>query len=145
MKKRNCGPAEQAFNLPRLTRSREVHSLNSLQDVFFVSMSRLNKVIAIKLAGQPESLAGLSDLGSNLPRLTSWVDWVLLSPAKCYLYLRYFGKWYHNNKAWIPHYLERSERLGPDKHSLWCFLKYAIWQQNSFMGTRWWALQAWMN
>ena len=30
-------------------------------------MSRLNKVIVIKLVGQPESLAGLSDLGSHLP------------------------------------------------------------------------------
>ena len=29
-------------------------------------MSKLNKVIAIKLAGQPECLAGLSDLWSNL-------------------------------------------------------------------------------
>ena len=38
----------------------------------------------IKLVGQSESLAGLSeslaglyDLGSNLPRLTTWVGWVL--------------------------------------------------------------------
>ena len=42
-------------------------------------MSRLKKVIAIKLAGQPEHLAGLSDLGSNLPHLTTWVSRVLLS------------------------------------------------------------------
>ena len=34
-------------------------------------MSRLNKIISIKLAWQPESLAGLSDCGSNLPCLTS--------------------------------------------------------------------------
>ena len=47
-------------------------------------MSRLNKIISIKLAWQPESLAGLSDCGSNLPCLTTWVQWVgvvLLSPA----------------------------------------------------------------
>ena len=45
-------------------------------------MSRLNKVIAIKLAGQPECLAGLSsDIGSNLPRLTTWVGRVVLSPG----------------------------------------------------------------
>ena len=37
-------------------------------------MSRLNKVIAIKLAGQ-------SDLGSNLLHLTTWVGRVLLSPV----------------------------------------------------------------
>ena len=43
-------------------------------------MSRLNKVIAIKLAEQPEHLVGRSDLGSNLPRLTTWVGQVLLSP-----------------------------------------------------------------
>ena len=35
----------------------------------------------IKLAGQSESLAGLYDLGSNLPRLTTWVGRVLLYPA----------------------------------------------------------------
>ena len=45
-------------------------------------MSRLNKVIAIKVARQPESLAELSDLGSNWPRLTTWVGQVLLSPVK---------------------------------------------------------------
>ena len=45
-------------------------------------MSRLNKVIAVKLAGQPECLAGLSDIGSNLPCLTTWVCWVLLRPAE---------------------------------------------------------------
>ena len=33
---------------------------------FIVSMSKSNKVIAIKLAGQLECLAGLSDLWSNL-------------------------------------------------------------------------------
>ena len=44
-------------------------------------MSRFNKVIAIKLAGQPERLAVQSDLGYNLPRLTTWVGQVLLSPA----------------------------------------------------------------
>ena len=32
------------------------------------------------LAGLSESLAGLSDLGSNLPRLTTWVGRVLLNP-----------------------------------------------------------------
>ena len=35
----------------------------------------------IKLVGQSESLAGLSDLGSNLPRLTTWVGRVLLYPV----------------------------------------------------------------
>ena len=40
----------------------------------------------IKLAGLSESLAGLSDLGSNLPRLTTWVGRVLLNPA---LYLSF--------------------------------------------------------
>ena len=39
-------------------------------------MSRLNMVIAIKLAGQPESLAGLSDLRS---KMTTWVCQVLWS------------------------------------------------------------------
>ena len=34
-------------------------------------MSRLNKVIVIKLAGQPVSLVGLSDLGSTCP---AWLD-----------------------------------------------------------------------
>ena len=50
-------------------------------------MSRLIKVIAIKLARQPEYLAELSDLWYNLPRLTTWVGWVLLSPVKsCGMY-----------------------------------------------------------
>ena len=48
---------------------------------FIVFMSRFNKVIVIKLAGPPECLAGLSDLWSNLPRLTTWVGRVLLSPV----------------------------------------------------------------
>ena len=43
-------------------------------------MSRLNKGIAIKLARQPERLVRLSDLGFNLPHLTTWVGRVLLSP-----------------------------------------------------------------
>ena len=34
-------------------------------------MSLLNKIIAIKLAGQPKGLVGLSDLRSNLSCLTS--------------------------------------------------------------------------
>ena len=38
----------------------------------------------IKLAGQSESLARLSDLGSNLPRLTTWVGRVLSSPGNPY-------------------------------------------------------------
>ena len=46
-----------------------------------VSMSRLNKIIAIKLAGHPERLVGLSDLGSNLSCMTTWVGYVLLSPV----------------------------------------------------------------
>ena len=43
-------------------------------------MSRLNQVIPINLAGLPESTAALSDLWSNLPRLTTWVSRALLSP-----------------------------------------------------------------
>ena len=47
-------------------------------------MSRLNKVISIKLARQPEHQAGLSDLGSNLPRLAyTWVGRILLSLPGC--------------------------------------------------------------
>ena len=42
-------------------------------------MSLLNKIIAIKLAGQPEGLVGLSDLRSNLSCLTIWVGRLLLS------------------------------------------------------------------
>ena len=53
-----------------------------IKNISIVSMSRLNKVIAIKLAGQPERLARLSDLGFNLPRLTSRVGRVLLSPER---------------------------------------------------------------
>ena len=34
-------------------------------------MSKLNKVIASKLAGQPEHLTALSDLRFNLPCLTT--------------------------------------------------------------------------
>ena len=34
----------------------------------------------IKLVGPSESLVGLSDLGSNLPCLTTWVGPVMLSP-----------------------------------------------------------------
>ena len=41
----------------------------------------------IKLAGQSESLAGLSDLGSNLPRLTTWVGRVLLYPVPSLYFL----------------------------------------------------------
>ena len=41
----------------------------------------LNKVTAFKLVGQPARLAGLADLGSNLPHLTTRVGKVLLSPA----------------------------------------------------------------
>ena len=36
---------------------------------------------SIKLAWQTERLAGLSDHGSNLPCLTTWVGRVLLSPV----------------------------------------------------------------
>ena len=43
-------------------------------------MSSLNKIISIKLAWQSESLAGLSDRGSNLPCLTTWVQWVGVLP-----------------------------------------------------------------
>ena len=50
-------------------------------------MSRLNKVIAIKLAEPPQCLAGLSDLGSSLPHQTAWVGLVLLSPAVYLIYL----------------------------------------------------------
>ena len=49
--------------------------------IFIVSMSRLNMVTAIKLAGQPDRLAGLSYLGSNFPHLTTWVGRELLSPV----------------------------------------------------------------
>ena len=39
-----------------------------------------NQADIIKLAGLSESLAGLSDLWSNLPRMTTWVGRVLLIP-----------------------------------------------------------------
>ena len=42
---------------------------------------KANQADIIKLAGLSESLAGLSDLGSNLPRLTTWVGRVLLNPV----------------------------------------------------------------
>ena len=40
----------------------------------------MSRLIAITLVGQPEGLTGLSDLGSYLPRLTTWVCRVLLRP-----------------------------------------------------------------
>ena len=46
-----------------------------------MAIKQLKKVIAIKLARQPERLTGLSDLGSNFPCLTTWVGRVLLSHA----------------------------------------------------------------
>ena len=55
---------------------------SNIQKTLFVSMSRLNKIIAVKSVGQPECLAGLSDIGSNLPCLTTWVGLVLLRPAE---------------------------------------------------------------
>ena len=44
-------------------------------------MSMLNKATAIKFAGQLEHLAELFHFGSNLPRLTTSVGWVQLSPV----------------------------------------------------------------
>ena len=46
-----------------------------------MAIKQLKKVIAIKLARQPERLTGLYDLRSNFPRLATWVGWALLSPA----------------------------------------------------------------
>ena len=47
--------------------------------MFIVSMSSLNKVTAIKLAGQPECLVGLSDLA--LPQYLAWLGTVELCRA----------------------------------------------------------------
>ena len=58
--------------------------------IFFVSISRLNKVIAIKFAGKPERQAGLSDPGSTLPCLTTWVGCVLVSPEIIFTYVFWY-------------------------------------------------------
>ena len=55
-------------------------------------MSRLNKVIASKVVGQPEHLVGLFDLGSNLPYLTTRVGRVLLGPTSDFFLLPKFQR-----------------------------------------------------
>ena len=58
--------------------NKEKSNLNliKIKNFFIVSMSRSNNVIAIKLSRQPERLAGLSDLWSNLPpSLPDFLGW----------------------------------------------------------------------
>ena len=50
--------------------------------IFLLSLCQgLKKIIAVRLAGQPEGQSGLSDLGSDLARSTTWVGRILLSPV----------------------------------------------------------------
>ena len=89
----HVGQAEQALNLPPLDYlifevpgTSEIDGHHRDTEITWILKNEVNSYcfyVKVKqgncyqIGGASESLAGLLDLGSNLPRLTTWVGWVV--------------------------------------------------------------------